>query len=150
MTNPLIRFEAKFRRGSPRRCWKWRGSTKPNGYGSFYDGTKVDYSHRVSYRLYSGEIPSGLCVLHKCDNRLCVNPAHLFLGTKKDNASDKVSKGRQRAGAKHPMAKLSKAQVSNIRRLLRGQTSQRVIAELFSISQQQVSKIKTKKRWILP
>lgn len=146
MINPLIRFEAKFRRGSPRRCWRWRGSTKPNGYGSFFDGTRVDYSHRVAYRLYSGDIPVGLCVLHKCDNRLCVNPAHLFLGTKKDNATDKVGKGRQRPGEKHPMAKLSKVQVSNIRRLLRSHT-QSAIAAIFSISQQQVSKIKNNQRW---
>jgi hypothetical protein len=69
-----------------------RGKTK---YGSFKLGDKVVDAHRVSWMIHFGVIPYKICVLHKCDNRVCVNPEHLFLGTRKDNHDDMVAKGRQ-------------------------------------------------------
>lgn len=76
-------------------CWPWTASRANNGYGKFRDdsGRRIG-AHRFSWILHNGPIPEGLCVLHRCDNPICVNPAHLFLGTFHDNALDKAAKGR--------------------------------------------------------
>lgn len=82
-------------------CWIWFGSCGNSGYGK----TRFDHSHdisahRVSYTAFNGLIPNGLCVLHSCDLRSCVNPQHLFLGTKAENSQDMVKKGRHYNPAK--------------------------------------------------
>jgi hypothetical protein len=77
-------------------CWNWKGSTT-RGYGTFKPtGSKIAYAHRYMWELLNGPIPEGLLVCHRCDNPTCVNPDHLFLGTKKDNVVDMYSKGRGR------------------------------------------------------
>lgn len=106
-------------------CWEWTGSrSKNSGYGqTTYPGGKGTSAHRYSWGLHFGTIPPGLHVLHRCDNRPCVRPTHLFLGTAKDNMLDMVAKGRQadqrghRAaqGSQHGMAKLTESQVLQIR-----------------------------------
>ena len=75
------------------KCWNWQGAICV-GYGSIGDNNGRRGTHRYSWELSNGPIPKGLCVLHKCDNRQCVNPDHLFLGTKGDNNRDRVKKGR--------------------------------------------------------
>ena len=75
-------------------CWLWTAATTIYGYGQFFFNGRLEGAHRVSWRLHIGEIPDGRCVLHRCDVPRCVNPAHLFLGTKRDNALDSVRKGR--------------------------------------------------------
>jgi hypothetical protein len=75
-------------------CWHWLGGKDGKGYGAYWDGFKVWIASRYSYTLAYGEIPKGLCVLHSCDNRSCVNPSHLWLGTRTDNANDRDRKGR--------------------------------------------------------
>ncbi len=80
------------------KCWEWKRSTDKDGYGQFYlsdnTGWHRQLSHRGAWEMTNGEIPKGLCVLHKCDNPKCCNPKHLFLGTKLDNTLDMFAKGR--------------------------------------------------------
>ncbi len=80
--------------GGDDACWNWKYSITTGGYGQFSIGGHPNYCHRYAYRLEYGEIPDGLSVLHKCDNRKCCNPKHLFLGTQKDNLEDMRRKGR--------------------------------------------------------
>lgn len=98
------RFFAKFEIGEPDECWNWLGS-RDKGYGKISDGVtegghpRPRGAHRVSYEIHKGPIPPGLLVMHSCDNPACVNPAHLSLGTVKDNGIDMARKGRS-AGTK--------------------------------------------------
>ena len=107
-------------------CWEWLGPKKSNGYGiltiTLDSGKRESHVHRISYILEYGEIPDGLCVLHKCDNRSCVRPSHLWLGTYGDNNRDAIAKGRFATppnfqGEHHPSAKLTQRQVDEIRQL---------------------------------
>ena len=76
-------------------CWSWRKVPLNTGYATVYAGKKnILTAHRVSWMIHKGEIPKGMQVLHKCDNRICTNPEHLFLGTQKDNVDDMIKKGR--------------------------------------------------------
>lgn len=141
------RFWAKVKKCGPDDCWPWLASRNKDGYGRIgiggHYGTML-LAHRVSWELNIGAIPDGLHVLHRCDNPKCVNPKHLFLGSQTDNMADKAEKGRA-GGERHPSAKLSLAEVDNIRR---ASGLHREIASQFGISRQSVSNIKSGKSWI--
>ena len=113
-------FWAKVEKRGPDDCWLWTAGHNDKGYGSFGFRGRVQGAHRVSYILANGPIePSSLCVMHSCDTPLCVNPAHLSLGTRADNTRDMDRKGRRKPGGvkgeRHHNIKLSEAQVAAIR-----------------------------------
>lgn len=93
------RFWSKVVANSPADCWEWTGGVTHNGYGKFSIGPRGEQrivrSHRLVWEMVYGEVPDGIQVLHRCDNRKCCNPEHLFLGTNVDNVADKVAKNRQ-------------------------------------------------------
>ena len=129
-------------------CWLWTGSYNC-GYGALFSGGKNHRAHRMMYERMTGSIPEGMCVLHKCDTPPCVNPKHLFLGTRADNSKDAKQKGRSRGarGEAANNAKLTRRDVLCIRELLSKRQSQRAIARRFNVSRSAVSLISLRKTW---
>lgn len=113
------RFWSKVSRGPYAECWPWMASVrrKDEGYGAFWLEGKHQPASRVAWMLTNGPIADGLVVCHRCDNPPCCNPAHLFLGTAKDNDADRVAKGRQVKGSKQPNAVLTEEVVLRLRAL---------------------------------
>lgn len=101
MAQPALleeRFWSKVDVRAPHECWEWQAERNHAGYGRLHhDGSKKS-AHRLAWALVNGPIPAGLCVCHRCDNRRCCNPTHLFLGTVADNNRDMMAKGRVRNG----------------------------------------------------
>lgn len=94
---PSFLSKIKFQEGGINACWEWSGAKDKDGYGHI-EMIGERRAHRISYRLFNGNIHAGLVVCHKCDNPGCVNPHHLFVGTMKDNMVDKMLKGRAKSG----------------------------------------------------
>lgn len=143
-------FWNKVQLAEPNECWNWTASTNGNGYGHLRIQDKDFTSSRLAYELVYGEIPNRLLVCHHCDNRLCCNPQHLFLGTHADNTRDMIQKGRQvdNSGANSGMTKLTQEQVEEIQaRYIQGGISQRALAKEYGISHMTVSFIFRNKHW---
>ncbi len=122
------RFHSYYGRGAPNDCWLWQRCLSTHGYGRFRLNGKTHTASRVAYGIAFGEIPDGLCVCHSCDSPACVNPAHLFLGTHRDNMDDRNSKGRSKK-------KLTHNDVSTIRAILRqGGITRVAIARMFGVT----------------
>lgn len=119
--------------GSENECWPWQGS-KTHGYGVLDAGHKTMTAHRFAYELVNGPVADGLEVRHTCDNRPCCNPAHLLTGTRQDNNQDRRDRNRSARGEKSASARLTEAQVSEIRRLRLAGDEYWKIAEKYSIS----------------
>lgn len=150
--DPLLRFMMKVEQTA--NCWLWMGNKQSKGYGFFRYLGRRQLTHRVSYMLHKGPIPNGLCVLHKCDNPPCVNPDHLFLGTKTDNARDRDLKGHKgihnHHGEKNPSAKVTWDIVEMMRMLHSHGWTHVAIGKFFdSIKPPQISQIVRYKSWII-
>jgi len=134
-------------------CWEYQGSTNGSGYGYFHiclPGDKRKFAaHRVSYAYHHGVDPGELFVCHKCDNRTCLNPDHLFLGTHQDNMRDMAIKGRRapQAGEDNNACKLNKSIVTEVVSQIMDGKSNMLIAANLPITHSQVSLIRLGKSW---
>lgn len=130
-------------------CWNWLGNSfqgkRGDRYGRFRDGTKKQVNaHRFAYELWNGPITNGLWVLHCCDNGLCVNPDHLFLGTQIDNEADKDAKGRRLRGASHPNSTLTEEKV---RAIFYDTRPRKILEAEYGVSKATICHIKLKYTW---
>ena len=146
------RFWKKFKR--PKKgCWEWQGTILSTGYGQITEshGSSTCHTlhgaHRLSWMLFFGPIPDGLCVLHKCDNRKCVRPDHLFLGTRSDNAHDMHKKGRSVRGENHGRSILKADDIPIIRKMLIDRIPVFIIAFAYGVRKSTIKNIKQKKCW---
>ena len=133
------RFWEKVTKDQSFKCWVWQGGLNGDGYGSFRkaDGTVV-HAHRWSWESNNGSVLSGMCVLHVCDNRRCVNPGHLFLGTRRDNNVDRVAKGRSHSPKLTP---------GDIREIRKADGTHGAIAGRYGVTQSHVTRIKNGQAW---
>ncbi len=136
-TKDWDRFWSKVKRGP--ECWEWQAGCSPTGmYGSFCYKGKPEGAHRVVYQMGHGDIPKGMCICHHCDNKKCVRPSHLFLGTYRDNLIDSLNKNLR------SRVKLTNRQVLEIRK-----DPRRIgyIGRAYNIDNTTVSRIKNRTRW---
>lgn len=158
----LERFWSRVEKTSD--CWNWTGAIQSGGYGSVRVGGRIVKAHRFAYELANGPIPPGLHVCHHCDNRRCVNAAHLFLETDKDNRDDCVKKGRHNSpsgarnwrsrnphtliGIGNPNAKLSIDAIAEIRALWASRSeTQKALASRFGVSLVTINRVCCKRSW---
>lgn len=130
-------------------CWIWKGALA-RGYGLFRVGQKNIKAHRFVWIMENGQIPDNLCVLHHCDNKKCVNPSHLFLGTFADNNADKCAKGRQSRlqGIQNSMAKLTSQEVQTIRILYeKGKITHKKLGINFGVARSTITAVLNQDNW---
>jgi len=132
-------------------CWPWTKYCNSDGYGKAWFNGRQERAHVLAWYFSNGTIPADLCVLHKCDNPPCCNPSHLFLGTQLDNMRDRDAKGRGAIvivlGERNGNAKLTEADVLEIKALLAKGVLPKVVADQFGVGRRMVSYIKTGKNW---
>jgi hypothetical protein len=173
----LARYWSNVKVAEPDECWPWKASFRRDGYGQMMVNYRKYGTHRLAWLLAKGTIPEGLFVCHKCDNKACCNPNHLFLGTQEDNFNDMVQKGRQARGESlgnriranaprgdrnglrlHPESvprgelsgthKLKEWQVLEIRRVYKQKSStMQTLADKYEVSITEVFRIIHRRRW---
>jgi len=138
----LKRFKSRFTAGKPDECWNWQSGKNVYGYGILYMG-EIKHgvgAHRIAWEVANGPIPEGAWVLHKCDNRACVNPAHLFIGDAKANAHDCMAKGRSilKRGEQSLSSKLKDAAVQNILSLYAAGMTYAHLEKMFGVTRSSI------------
>lgn len=147
------RFLAKFTNAGPDDCWEWTASQNGAGYGFFWslEERRKVLAHRYSYEFFVGPIPSGGLILHSCDNPACVNPAHLRVGTYKQNVEDMDIRGRRvtapMPGSKNPQAKLTDTQVIALRRDYISGVPRDVLSTRYGVSVESLSDYTSGRSW---
>ena len=141
----IERFWSNVKISGPDDCWVWTSYLFATGYGHFWGQGKQYKAHRYAWEITYGPIPAGeghpgTCVCHRCDNKLCVNPKHLFLGTHADNQQDKQNKGRTPCGMVHWNCKLSASDVIAIRNT--HSMTYKQMAEKYGVSTSHVGRIR--------
>lgn len=139
-------FDENWKFNESTGCWEWTRALL-EGYGQLWVDGKHTLAHRYAWERENG--PAGkLWVLHKCDNRRCVNPHHMFLGTKVDNAIDMNAKGREARGAKHGHAKLTEQDVRDIRAAVVSRTARQCdLADRYGVTRSVISTIISREAW---
>ena len=127
-------------------CWEWDGQKKATGYGYFCFNGKKYFAHRFSYHLFKGNVPDGHCVMHKCDNPSCVNPAHLTTGTQKDNMRDMARKGRSGA-AKGELSRFATLTEDDARAILASDAPGTHLARMYGVTKGAIYAIRKRKTW---
>ena len=128
-------------------CWIWNGHVLASGYGRITGKSYKETAHRYSYILHDGEIPGGLSVLHKCNTKRCVNPAHLYVGTHNDNMRDMAESGVMK-GTNNPKTLLDETKVREIRKLITGRMmTYAKIAEKYGVKRQTIKDIASSRTW---
>lgn len=142
----LARFMDRVHEEPNSGCWLWAGGIKGGGYGAFHFAQKQWGAHRWAAKCIGGLDVAGKFVCHSCDNKLCVNPAHLWTGSAKDNTADMIRKGRKRTptGENHGCAKLTAEQVEAIRLATAPQAE---LSQKYGVSVPQISRIRSRKTW---
>lgn len=127
-------------------CWIWLGCTMETGYGRFNLNKRNTFAHRVSYALYKSNAPSGLLICHTCDNRWCVNPDHLYIGTHSENNLDAYRRRKRKniQGVNGSNTKLCNEDVFFIRS---SQLTRKLLAEKFNVSVPLIGKIQRRLLW---
>lgn len=145
LLDPRIRFWSQVETGDVTECWLWRASLS-SGYGAFWDGEVVVRAHVYSWELVNGPVPDGLCVLHTCDVRKCVNPTHLYAGTYQDNSDDAYARNRMPVGEDVGNSKLTAAAVREIRQRSKHET-QAKLARIYGVAPATISEVVNHKTW---
>ena len=129
--------------------WQWMGTKDSHGYGQMSVNGRSVLVHRLIYQIYNGEIPTGMQVLHDCDDPGCVFPGHLHLGTNADNMRERKERGRNadRKGEAHGRAKITAKQVQDIRARFNGGETQLSLGREYGVNQTQISRIVNRVEW---
>lgn len=143
--DPVKWFWSQVNTGSEETCWNWQGPRQPGWHGRLRFKGRMTSAHRVAWTLQNGAIPRGMYVCHHCDNPLCCNPSHLFLGTGRDNAADRHRKGRDARGEQNGHAKLTDQAVRVIRAELHESTE--VLAKRFGVSTSTIHNVRNGRLW---